>query len=83
MIKKTITVELEKGFETKPIAMLVQVASRFDSSIYLETNSKRINAKSIMGMMSLEFPLGEQIMISADGIDEVAAITGIEEYLAD
>ena len=82
MIRKTITVELEKGFETRPIAMLVQLASTFDSTIYLETSTKRINAKSIMGMMSLVFPLGEEIMITAEGSDEAAAIGGIEKYLA-
>ena len=50
MIKKTITVELESGLEARPIAMLVQLASQFASSIYLESENKKVNAKSIMGM---------------------------------
>ncbi len=82
MVKKQISTELEKGFTTRPIAMLVQVAGNFSSSIYLETSTKRINVKSIMGMMSLAFPLDEVITISADGTDELEAIEGIEKYLA-
>ena len=49
MIKKTITVELESGLEARPIAMLVQLASQFASRIYLESENKKVNAKSIMG----------------------------------
>lgn len=82
MVKRVISAELEKGFMSRPIAMLVQVAGNFSSSIYLETNTKRINAKSIMGMMSLAFPLDEEISISADGEDEIEAVEGIERYLA-
>lgn len=53
MKKKIITVELADGLEARPAAMLVQVASQYDSRIYLESGSKRVNAKSIMGMMTL------------------------------
>ena len=47
MIKKTVVVELSSGLEARPIAMLVQVASQYESKIYVESDSKRVNAKSI------------------------------------
>lgn len=83
MIRKTVTVELSSGLEARPIAMLVQVASQYESEIYVETGSKRVNAKSIMGMMTLGLATGEDLTITADGNDESQAISDIEEYLSD
>ncbi len=82
MVKKTITVELETGLEARPIAMLVQVASQYDSKIYMETGSTKVNAKSIMGMMTLVLPVGEEVTVTADGADEEKAIAEIEAYLS-
>ncbi len=81
MIKKTVTVELSSGLEARPIAMLVQVASQYESKIYVESESKRVNAKSIMGMMTLGLAAGEELVISAEGNDEQQAISDIEKYL--
>ena len=81
MIKKTITVELESGLEARPIAMLVQLASQFASSIYLESENKKVNAKSIMGMMTMALKNVTKVTVLADGEDERAADTGIESYL--
>ena len=81
MVKKLITVELSSGLEARPAAMLVQVASQYESTIYLETGSKRVNAKSIMGMMTLALMEGMDIMVEADGNDETAAVSEIEKYL--
>ena len=81
MIKKTITVELESGLEARPIAMLVQLASQFASSIYLESENKKVNAKSIRGMMTMALKNGTKVTVLADGEDERAAVTGIESYL--
>lgn len=83
MIKKTITIELASGLEARPVAMLVQIASQFDSKIYLESQSTRVNAKSIMGMMTLGLIAGEEVTVSADGADEEQAVTDIEKYLSD
>ena len=82
MIGKEITIRLENGLEARPVAMLVQVASQFDSSIYLEAVEKKVNAKSIMGMMSLGLDTGEKVTAIADGNDEEAALEGIEKYLS-
>lgn len=82
MVRRTVTVELASGLEARPVAMLVQVASQYDSNIYVEMESKRVNAKSIMGMMTLGLAAGEQITVAADGVDEEQAITEIEKYLS-
>lgn len=82
MVKKTITIELSSGLEARPVAMLVQVASQYDSSIYVESEERRVNAKSIMGMMTLGLAAGEQITVIAEGSDENQAVTDIEKYLS-
>ena len=81
MLKKVITIEGQEGSEAKPVAMLVQVACQYESKIYLELGSKRVNAKSIMGMMTLALLKGNDIIVEADGADEEAAVTEIEKYL--
>ena len=81
MTKKTIQVELENGFEARPVALLVQEASKYDSTIYFQCDGKKVNAKSIMGMMSLSLVSGEEIEVSAEGTDDGDALTGIENFL--
>lgn len=81
MVKKMITVELASGLEARPAAMLVQVASQYESKIYLEAEAKRVNAKSIMGMMTLALCPGEQVNLIAEGEDEDTAVEKIESYL--
>ena len=56
MVKKSIVVKLDQKTDVMPIAMLVQVASQYESSIYVDADEKRVNAKSIMGMMMLGEP---------------------------
>lgn len=81
MTKKTVEIKLQSGLEARPVAMLVQVASRYDSSVYLECDGKKVNAKSIMGMMSLGLITGEAVTVIADGTDESSAVDDIEKYL--
>ena len=81
MIKKPITIQISNGLEARPVAMLVQVASQYESRIQVESGSKRVNAKSIMGMMTLGLNVGESVVVSAEGSDEEDAIAGIERYL--
>ena len=81
MVKKSIKIELSSGLEARPAAMLVQVASQYDSKVHLVTGDKRINAKSIMGMMSMNFENGSELTIVADGADEEAAVNALSEYL--
>ncbi len=82
MTNKSITIKLESGLEARPVALLVQVASQYESQIYITHGEKKVNAKSIMGMMTLGLAAGEQVEVSADGTDEAAAIDGIEKYLS-
>ena len=82
MITKNIKIELSTGLEARPVAIFVQVASQFDSSIYVEVGNKKVNAKSIMGMMTLGLDAGEEVVVSATGADEEAAIAEIEKYLS-
>ena len=83
MITKKIAVGIPAGLEARPVAMLVQVASQYESSVYLETEGKKVNAKSIMGMMSLALDNGESVKVITNGEDEQEAMKGIEEYLSD
>lgn len=82
MIKKEAVIRLENGLEARPIALLVQVASQFDSTVYLEYGDKRVNAKSIMGMMTLVLVAGDKVMVTADGEDENEAVDAIVTYLS-
>ena len=82
MMEKSIKIQLTGGLEARPVAMLVQVASQYESSVYIEAEGKKVNAKSIMGMMSLALGTGESVKVIANGNDEQAAIDSIEEYLS-
>ena len=81
-MRKEMVVQIAGGLEARPIAVLVQVASQYESSIYLEAAGKRVNAKSIMGMMTMALKAGETMVVEATGSDEAAAIEGIEKYIS-
>ena len=81
MIQKSVQIKLESGLEARPIAMLVQVASKYDSSVYIESANKKVNAKSIMGMLGLGLDRDDTVTVIADGKDEAAAVAGIENFL--
>lgn len=82
MVSKSMTINIPKGLEARPVALLVQVASQYESSIYVEIQEKKVNAKSIMGMMSLGLAEGEKITIIANGPDEDAAVDVIDKYIS-
>ena len=82
MISKNVKVQAELKEEDRPIAFLVQMASQFESRILFEAGDKQVNVKSIMGMMTLELPVGEQVIVMAEGEDEEKAVSDIEKYLS-
>ena len=82
MISRNMTINIPSGLEARPVALLVQVASQYESKIMVHSGDKQINAKSIMGMMTLGLDSGEQITLSANGEDEEAAMSSIEKYLS-
>ena len=80
MIKKNIDVSLG-GDETRPIAMLVQLASQFKSRIEISQDNMVVNAKSIMGMMTLGLVQGQKLEIDVEGEDEENAMLEMENFL--
>ena len=81
MTRKTVEVSLQDGLDTRPIAMLVQTASQFESTVYIEYDKKHVNAKSIMGMMTLALKNGDKVEVVTDGSDEENAADNISRYL--
>ncbi len=81
MMKRTIKIGLASGLEARPVAMLVQIASQYESVIYVDSQNSHVNAKSIMGMMTLGMGAGGEITVTAEGVDEAAAMDEIEKYL--
>ena len=82
MLEKSMKIQLKNGLEARPVAVLVQVASKHESSVYIESAGKKVNAKSIMGMMSLGLDSGAEITVVADGKDEEEAVLSIEKFLS-
>lgn len=80
MIEKNISVNVNQG-DARPIAMLVQVASRYKSNIQICQEDKMVNAKSIMGVMTLGLIKGQKLKVSIDGEDESDAMENIENFL--
>ena len=70
MLTKSIEIKLPRGLEARPVAELVQLASKYESTVHIEAQSKKVNAKSIMGMMTLNIASGELVTVIADGTDE-------------
>lgn len=82
MIRKEIQVRIPNDMDTSPIALLVQTANRFKSTIYLEYEQTRVNAKSIMGMMSLGVDYEAKVILEVAGEDEDEAIADMEAFLS-
>ena len=83
MIKKAFEIKLQNGLDARTIALLVQIASKYDSSVYIEADGKKINAKSIMGMMTMGLNNGEEVVVAADGHDEEAALDEVGRFLSE
>jgi len=81
MVEKSVEVLLESGLQARPAAQFVQEANRFSADLFLEKEGKRINAKSIMGLMSLAITKGETITLIADGPDEEIAINELVSFI--
>ena len=82
MTTKKCTIHLPNYSEARPVAEIVQTASQYESRIFLISGDKKINAKSIMGMMSLSLCNDEEIEVEAAGPDEEEAVTAIVDYVS-
>ena len=83
MISKEVCFACDEDTHMKSIALLIQKASNFDSSIYIEKDDRRANAKSLLGVMSLGIDSGDRLLVVAEGEDEEAAVELIVDYMAD
>ncbi|PKE25682.1 phosphocarrier protein HPr [Macrococcoides caseolyticum] len=81
MEQKSYVIIDETGIHARPATMLVQTASKFESDVQLEYNAKKVNLKSIMGVMSLGVGKDAEITVYAEGSDEKEAIDAISELL--
>ena len=81
MLVKEIEVKLKTGLQARPAALFVQEANRFSADVFLEKDGKKVNAKSIMGLMSLAVGSGVVINIIADGEDEEKAIVALTDFI--
>lgn len=81
MEKKEFLVVAETGIHARPATLLVQTASKFASDLNLEYKGKSVNLKSIMGVMSLGVGQGAEVVITAEGADEVEAIAAVAETM--
>lgn len=77
MIEQTLTIRNRAGLHTRPAAMLVKLAAKFKSDIYLERDGYGINAKSIIGVMTLAAEQGSELLVRVEGEDEEQAFTDI------
>lgn len=83
MLQQQVTVQLQAGLQARQAATFVQKANQFKSDIFIEKEQKHINAKSIMGVMSLAISSGEEITLSVDGEDEQQATEKLTQFLTD
>jgi phosphocarrier protein HPr len=74
MVEKTIEVTNPTGLHARPAALFFQTAGKFTSNIWITKSEKKVNAKSIMGLMSLAVAQGTKVTISAEGEDENLAV---------
>ena len=81
MFSKEIIVRCESGLHNKQATYFVQKANEFESSIWLESSNRKMNAKSLLGIMSLGIVPGATVVITADGHDEQAAVDALEVLL--
>jgi phosphocarrier protein len=82
MISRDFLISNRLGLHARPSAQLTQVAARFECEIYIARNGRRVNAKSIMGVMMLAAGPGSTVTVDAEGPDEQQAIDAIEGLIA-
>ena len=81
MFSKEVTVRCESGLHNRQATYFVQKANEFDSAIYVELGQRKMNAKSLLGIMSMGIVTGAVVTLGASGPDEEAAVNSLEELL--
>lgn len=81
MVEKQVEIKLKTSIQARPAALFVQEANRYSAEIFLEKDGKKVNAKSIMGLMSLAAGVGSVITLSASGSDEKEAVESLAKFV--
>ncbi|WP_341300310.1 HPr family phosphocarrier protein [Lysinibacillus sp. FSL H8-0500] len=81
MVERKVQVKLKLGLQARQAALFVQEANRFSADIFLEKDGKKVNAKSIMGIMSLAIAKGTEITLSSEGNDAEQAVTALAKII--
>lgn len=82
MVQERVVVQLKTGLQARPAALFVQEANRYVAEVFVEKDDKKVNAKSIMGIMSLAIGSGKEIVISATGNDAEEAVKSLVEFVS-
>ena len=81
MISREVTIKNNVGLHARPATFFIQKANAYKSSVWIEKDDRRVNAKSLLGVLSLGIVKGMTVTIYADGVDEAEAIEGIAELV--
>ncbi|MCX7749228.1 MAG: HPr family phosphocarrier protein [Clostridia bacterium] len=81
MIEETVEISNPSGLHARPAAMFVQAAGKYTSNIWIIKDERKVNAKSIMGLMSLAVSKGSEIIIGAEGEDEQTAVNDLIDLI--
>ena len=83
MTKKDVTIQNEKGLHARPATLFIQKANTFKSSVWVEHGTRKANAKSHLGVLSLAVSKGDVITLSAEGADEAEAVVGLSQLISE
>ncbi|HLR10243.1 MAG TPA: HPr family phosphocarrier protein [Sporosarcina sp.] len=81
MVEKSVTVRIKPGLQARQAALFVQEANKYNADIFLKREGRQVNAKSIMGVMSLAISQGTEIVLAAEGNDEEQAIEALQHLV--
>ncbi len=81
MVVKQVLVQNQVGLHARPVTFFIQKANEFKSSIWIEKENRKVNAKSLLGVLSLGVARGTSVTLSAEGVDEAEAIDALEALI--
>ena len=81
MVKHDVTITNNIGLHARPATFFIQKANSYKASIWLEKDDRKVNAKSLLGVLSMGIAKGMTVTLVAEGVDEVAAIDGLVELV--
>lgn len=81
MVVKQVIVQNQVGLHARPVTFFIQKANEFRSSIWIEKDNRKVNAKSLLGVLSLGVARGAEVTLSAEGVDEAEALEALETLI--